>query len=117
MHGGTLLGSSKGWANLEIFALLTPMLHTISYCRKQFCIGSMDGATVFLCFWCCSSLRDGKIAVLVNCEILTEGFDEPGVNCILMARPTRSEGLYTQVGGGNKLSHGLMHKLDRANHC
>ena len=35
----------------------------------------------------------------MNCELLTEGFDEPGVDCILMARPTRSEGLYTQVWG------------------
>ena len=53
-----------------------------------------------LCSCCRCFFRDGKIAVLVNCEILTEGFDEPGVDCILMARPTRSQGLYIQVGGG-----------------
>jgi hypothetical protein len=38
--------------------------------------------------WCC-----GALVV----QVLTEGFDEPAVNAILMARPTRSEGLYTQV--------------------
>lgn len=30
-------------------------------------------------------------------QVLTEGFDEPSLDAILMARPTRSEGLYTQV--------------------
>jgi hypothetical protein len=37
--------------------------------------------------------------LLINCEVLTEGFDEPAVDAILMARPTQSTGLYTQVGG------------------
>jgi ATP-dependent helicase IRC3 len=36
--------------------------------------------------------------------VLTEGFDDPGVSCIAMARPTRSEGLYAQcVGRGTRL--------------
>jgi superfamily II DNA or RNA helicase len=30
-------------------------------------------------------------------QVLTEGFDEPSIDAILMARPTRSPGLYTQV--------------------
>ena len=37
--------------------------------------------------------------VLVNCEILTEGFDDPETDCILMARPTLSESLYIQMLG------------------
>jgi superfamily II DNA or RNA helicase len=32
--------------------------------------------------------RAGGVRVLTNCEVLTEGFDDPGVDCILMARPT-----------------------------
>lgn len=51
--------------------------------------------------------RDEKIAVLTNVGVLTEGFDDPGVSCIAMARPTRSSGLYAQcVGRGTRLAPG-----------
>ena len=53
------------------------------------------------------TLRDfaeGKVQVLTNVAVLTEGFDDPGVSCVAMARPTRSEGLYAQcVGRGTRL--------------
>jgi superfamily II DNA or RNA helicase len=41
----------------------------------------------------------GRFQVLVNCQIATEGFDDPAVDCILMARPTQSKTLYTQCVG------------------
>jgi superfamily II DNA or RNA helicase len=48
--------------------------------------------------------REGRTRVLTNVGVLTEGFDDPGVSCIAMARPTRSEGLYAQcVGRGTRL--------------
>lgn len=48
--------------------------------------------------------RDGEVSVLTNCNVLTEGFDEPRVACVLMARPTRSQLLYAQmVGRGTRL--------------
>jgi ATP-dependent helicase IRC3 len=44
---------------------------------------------------------------LTNVAVLTEGFDDPGVSCIAMARPTRSEGLYAQcIGRGTRLAPG-----------
>ena len=52
-----------------------------------------------------AEFRDGRIQVLANVAVLTEGFDDPGVSCIAMARPTRSEGLYAQcVGRGTRLA-------------
>lgn len=46
----------------------------------------------------------GKIAVLANCLVLTEGFDEPRVDCVILARPTKSQLLYVQmVGRGTRL--------------
>jgi ATP-dependent helicase IRC3 len=49
----------------------------------------------------------GEIQVITNCQILTEGFDEPAVDCILMARPTKSTTLYTQcIGRGTRLFPG-----------
>ena len=48
--------------------------------------------------------REGRTHVLTNVGVLTEGFDDPGVSCVAMARPTRSEGLYAQcVGRGTRL--------------
>jgi ATP-dependent helicase IRC3 len=48
--------------------------------------------------------RDGKIQVLCNCQVLTEGFDAPATSCIVIGRPTMSPGLYTQmVGRGLRL--------------
>jgi len=44
-------------------------------------------------------LRDGEIDVLSNCAVLTEGWDEPSVACLIMARPTKSTGLYIQMAG------------------
>jgi len=47
----------------------------------------------------------GSLDVLSNCNVLTEGFDEPAVDCILMARPTKSSLLYTQMlGRGTRLA-------------
>jgi superfamily II DNA or RNA helicase len=54
-----------------------------------------------------ADFRKGQIQVLANVAVLTEGFDDPGVSCIAMARPTRSEGMYTQcVGRGTRLHPG-----------
>jgi superfamily II DNA or RNA helicase len=52
-----------------------------------------------------AAFRGGKIRVLTNCQILTEGFDAPEIGVVMMARPTKSRGLYVQcVGRGLRLS-------------
>ena len=46
----------------------------------------------------------GELDVLTNCAVLTEGFDEPRVDCVILARPTKSRLLYEQmVGRGTRL--------------
>lgn len=51
-----------------------------------------------------SELTAGKIQVVISCGVLTEGFDEPSIDCIVMARPTKSQSLYIQcVGRGLRL--------------
>lgn len=48
--------------------------------------------------------RDGAFQYLVNCEVLTEGFDDPGIECIVLARPTMSVALLIQmIGRGTRL--------------
>jgi ATP-dependent helicase IRC3 len=54
-----------------------------------------------------ADFRAGRLAALTNVAVLTEGFDDPGVACVAMARPTRSAGLYAQcVGRGTRLAPG-----------
>jgi len=43
--------------------------------------------------------RTGKLQVLVNCMVLTEGFDMPQAEVAVIARPTQSAPLYTQMVG------------------
>ena len=45
-----------------------------------------------------------RFQVLTNCQILTEGFDEPSVDCVIIAKPTRSKALFQQmIGRGLRL--------------
>jgi superfamily II DNA or RNA helicase len=43
--------------------------------------------------------REGDLQILVNCMVLTEGFDAPWASCAVIARPTQSAPLYTQMVG------------------
>lgn len=52
-------------------------------------------------------LRDGELQAITNCMVLTEGFDEPSVSCVVVARPTKSRALYAQmIGRGTRLYPG-----------
>lgn len=51
--------------------------------------------------------EDGKLRVLTNVGVLTEGWDVPDTSVVMMARPTKSKGLYIQcVGRGLRLAPG-----------
>lgn len=54
----------------------------------------------------------GKYNVLCNSMLLTEGWDCPSVNCIVVLRPTKVRSLYCQmVGRGTRLAEGKDHLL------
>ena len=51
--------------------------------------------------------KKGDVKVLVNCALFTEGTDLPNTRTVIIARPTKSVGLYTQmVGRGTRLAEG-----------
>jgi DNA repair protein RadD len=54
-------------------------------------------------------LASGETEVVSNCMVLTEGFDLPDLGCIVLARPTRSLGLYRQM-----VSRGLRPAPDKS---
>lgn len=43
--------------------------------------------------------KRGDFQYLVNVGILTEGYDDPSLECIVIARPTKSRSLYAQIMG------------------
>jgi superfamily II DNA or RNA helicase len=45
------------------------------------------------------AFEEGSLPVLINCMVLTEGWDSPQADCALMCRPTKSLGLYVQCVG------------------
>ncbi|KAI9718531.1 MAG: hypothetical protein M1812_003982 [Candelaria pacifica] len=51
--------------------------------------------------------KEGKFPVLLNCGVFTEGTDIPNIDCVLLARPTRSRNLLVQmIGRGMRLYSG-----------
>jgi ATP-dependent helicase IRC3 len=51
--------------------------------------------------------QNGEFQVLCNCAVLVEGYDDPGIACVLLARPTTSSILFSQmIGRGTRLSPG-----------
>lgn len=53
-----------------------------------------------------------RLQFLVNVGVFTEGFDDPGVECVVMARPTKSRSLYAQMlGRGTRPSDSIAAKL------
>jgi len=46
-----------------------------------------------------SDFKSGKVSFVVNVGILTTGFDFPALDCIILARPTKSLALFYQMVG------------------
>lgn len=86
------------------------IIFTVSVAQAEMCcdvfLRSMSGVE-----WVCGKTpRDqrqsilkrfasGEVAITINCGVLVEGFDEPAVEVIAMARPTKSASLYQQILG------------------
>ena len=53
------------------------------------------------------AFKAGQLRILTNCLVLTEGWDFPDLRCVIMARPTQSSLLFTQMlGRGTRLAEG-----------
>lgn len=53
----------------------------------------------------------GEWDVLSNAMLLTEGYDDPGIDCVLVLRPTKSRSLYAQMIGRGTRPHPLKDNL------
>ena len=86
------------------------IVFTVSVAQAEMCanvfLRAMDGVE-----WVCgatnkdkrrailSRFEQGETHAVVNCGVLLEGFDNPGVEVVVMARPTKSRALYAQAVG------------------
>lgn len=70
--------------------------------RAAECNGSTQARTEIL-----EDFEKGKYNVLCNSMLLTEGWDCPSVDCVIVLRPTKVRSLYCQmVGRGTRLCEG-----------
>ena len=61
------------------------------------------------------AFKNGEFPVLLNCGIFTEGTDIPNIDCVLLARPTKSRNLLVQMIGRGLRKHagkGNCHVID-----
>jgi len=59
--------------------------------ERVWCVTNQTGTII--------TRRGGRIMIMGQCALFTEGLDIPEVSCIHQVRPTRSDGLYTQIIG------------------
>ena len=82
------------------------ILNSKGFCAAEVNGNSDDRAQVL------SDFESGKYNVLCNSMLLTEGWDCPSVDCIIVLRPTKVRSLYCQmVGRGTRLCKGKDHLL------
>lgn len=82
------------------------ILNDSGFCAAEVNGDSQDRAEVL------NDFENGKYNVLCNSMLLTEGWDCPSVNCVVVLRPTKVRSLYCQmVGRGTRLSPGKDHLL------
>lgn len=99
------------------------IMFTVSVAQAEMCCNifsrAMDGVE-----WVCGKTHiddrrqilerfsKGETHAVANCGVLLEGFDNPGVEVIVMARPTKSRALYAQaIGRSTRPLPGLIENL------
>jgi superfamily II DNA or RNA helicase len=59
-----------------------------------------------------NKFKNGKLQVIVNCQLLIEGYDDRSIGCVVLGRPTDSESLFRQmVGRAMRLEKGVLNLL------
>lgn len=100
-----IIEAFKTYARTRKALVFTPtvaMAHDIAskFVQAGFRAEALDGTTPMdLRKGILQRLKTGETMIVCNCGVLTEGFDEPSIDCIITARPTKSRVLYTQMIG------------------
>ncbi|KIK05463.1 hypothetical protein K443DRAFT_675026 [Laccaria amethystina LaAM-08-1] len=91
-----------------VFCVNVAHVHTLTQSFRQFGVDARylhSGTPIAERKALIAMFKAGHFPVLVNCAILTEGADIPNIDCVLIARPTRSRNVFAQmIGRGMRLS-------------
>lgn len=104
------------------------IVFTVSVHQAEMLSGIFNRILPDISLWVCGKTNDerraeifddfkdgGKASILVNCGVTTEGYDNPHVDMIVMARPTKSHTLYVQmIGRGTRVLPGLVENFTSA---
>lgn len=103
-----IVGSRKALvfcANVDHASQMSEVLRRYG-CRAEFIHGKM---TKPMREQVLARFQSGETRMLCNVGVLTEGFDAPDIDCVVLARPTKSLGLFTQmVGRGTRPLPGVV---------
>jgi superfamily II DNA or RNA helicase len=110
--------------NLDRSKWRRSIVFTVSVKQAEVLCGIFNRVIPGIASWVCGKTSDqerqqvldkfkkGSTSILVNVGITTEGYDNPWVDLIVMARPTKSELLYRQCAGrGTRVLPGLIEDL------
>ena len=90
--------------NIDICYKFSELYHKITNDNAEVIIGETKGEERKRLI---ENFKNGSIKTLVNCQVLTTGFDAPNIDCVILLRATRSAGLYYQmVGRGLRTADG-----------
>jgi superfamily II DNA or RNA helicase len=105
--GGAIVRAWHDWANERARTVVfVPLVAIAENVAKAFQRAAVDAAAVHGSMKAAERRRalGAGHRVLVNAMLLTEGWDDPEVDCIVWARPTQSRALFQQsVGRGLRL--------------
>ena len=103
------------------------IMFTVSVAQAEASAGLFNRVVPHLAEWVCGKtdkikrkeildrFSKGETHVVMNCGVLTEGYDNPAVEVIFMARPTKSESLYRQmVGRSTRTLPGVVDGIETA---
>lgn len=99
-----IVGAYKKYSNGQAIAYCSGRVHSHELAHAFILSGIPAAAVDYttdkdLRFVISKSFREGKIKVICNCNIYTEGTDFPFADTIIMAKPTKSQGAYIQMAG------------------
>jgi len=83
-------------ASVDQAERMTEILNRYEPESARFVSGKTPGDHRALIF---REFKEKRFPFLVNCMVATEGWDAPNVECVVLARPTKSRALYTQMVG------------------
>ncbi|MGH9067957.1 MAG: helicase-related protein, partial [Acidimicrobiales bacterium] len=98
------------WASGRKTLIFTPMVRDATAMAEEF--SSRGIVTEMVCGATkvverraiLARFASGETTVVANAMTLTEGYDEPSVDCVIVARPTKSRSLFCQmVGRGTRI--------------